>query len=398
MRACLATLLVLATLWGCTPAPSAPAEGITALTLWHAYRAEEEAALTQVVSDFNASQDKVEVVAQKIPYQAFADKLTTAIPRDNGPDLFIFAHDRIGAWAEADIVEPVSIWATGDVLGGYIKSTVLSLVYKEAIYGLPLNFKSVALFYNKKLVPEPPKTDLDLVETAKSLTDRGAKRYGLAFINTQLYFSAAFIHGFGGQILDKEGALHLKDPGTAKGLKFSQDLLHEHKVVPADVDGAVITSLFNTGRAAMVINGPWFIGEIADDVDWAVAPLPTVAETGKAMAPYFGAEAVMMSKRSKHKREAFAFMRYLSGAEGSKVRMVKGGQSPAWRQSWTDVEATEVQKVFKDQIEVAVGMPSLPSMRFVWGPTDQAIQRIVKKKADPSAALAEAHDKIEAAR
>ena len=205
MGCALRSALLAALLCGvCACSPPQEDRDVTTLTLWHAYRAEEQAALTECVASFNASQDEIEVVAQKIPYQAFADKLTTAIPRDNGPDLFIFAHDRIGTWAEADIVEPISLWATQDILDGYIRSTVLSLVYKEAIYGLPLNFKSVALFYNRALVDVPPKTDVELVQKAAALTDRGAKRYGLAYIHSQLYFSAGFIHGFGGKILDSD--------------------------------------------------------------------------------------------------------------------------------------------------------------------------------------------------
>ena len=394
----LAVLLASGPLAGCGPEPAQAEGGPTKIVLWHAYRAEEEVALVEAVERFNETRPDIRVEAQKIPYQAFADKLTTAIPRDNGPDLFIFAHDRIGSWADADIIEPISIWATEDMLGGYIRSTVLSLVYKKALYGLPLTFKSVALFYNKKLIPEPPKTDLEMIVQARALTDPAQKRYGLAYINTQLYFTAPFVHGFGGQILDIEGELHLSDPGTVKGMQFCQDLLHKHKVVPADVDGAVVTNLFNSGRAAMVINGPWFIGEIGEGVDWGVARLPTVVETGKPMAPYFGSEAVMMSRRSRHKRETFEVMTFLTSGEGSRIRMTTGGQASAWLETWSEVEASEVQKIFRDQIEVAVGMPSLPSMRFVWGPTDQAIQRIVKNEADPAEELKGAQDRIEASR
>ena len=45
-----------------------------------------------------------------VPYDAFADKLTSAIPRGNGPDLFIYPHDRIGDWADAGMIEPIEFW------------------------------------------------------------------------------------------------------------------------------------------------------------------------------------------------------------------------------------------------------------------------------------------------
>ena len=38
----------------------------------------------------------VQIETLAVPYQAFADRITAAVPRGKGPDLFIFAHDRIG--------------------------------------------------------------------------------------------------------------------------------------------------------------------------------------------------------------------------------------------------------------------------------------------------------------
>ncbi len=374
------------------------ADGATRITLWHAYRAEEETALLAAVDAFNDSRKDIHVEALKIPYQAFADKITNAIPRDNGPDLFIFAHDRIGDWAEADLIEPISIWAEPTDLDQYIESTVRALVYKKALYGLPLTFKSVALFYNTDLIPQPPSTDQEMVEMASRLTDTSKKTYGLAYANSQLYFTAAFIHGFGGQTLDIDGKLHLTDPGTVEGMRFCQELVHKHKVVPGDVDGSMLTNLFNSGRAAMVINGPWFIGEISKDINWSVAVLPTISSTGKPAAPFFGSEAVMMSRRSKHKRQTFEVMRFLAGPESSTIRLQQGGVPVAHKGTWDTARVDPVQRTFRKQIDRAIFMPNISDMRFVWEPTDQAIQRIVKKNATPADELATAQERIEASR
>ena len=46
-----------------------------------------------------------------LPFGAFDSKLETAIPRGNGPDLFIAAHDRLGHWAASGLLEPVGFWA-----------------------------------------------------------------------------------------------------------------------------------------------------------------------------------------------------------------------------------------------------------------------------------------------
>ena len=54
------------------------------IVVWHSYRGAEKAALEQVAENFNAqSEDKVEL--QAVPHDAYADKLTAAVPRGQGP-------------------------------------------------------------------------------------------------------------------------------------------------------------------------------------------------------------------------------------------------------------------------------------------------------------------------
>ena len=70
------------------------------LVLWHSYRGREEVALSKVLDEYNASHPARQVEALALPYEVLASKLTTAIPRGHGPDLFIFAHERIGGWVD----------------------------------------------------------------------------------------------------------------------------------------------------------------------------------------------------------------------------------------------------------------------------------------------------------
>ena len=78
------------------------------VTVWHSYRGDEQKALEELRSRFNESQSEYKVDLLNVPYDAFANKLTSAIPRGNGPDAFIFAHERVGDWAESGIISYVS--------------------------------------------------------------------------------------------------------------------------------------------------------------------------------------------------------------------------------------------------------------------------------------------------
>ncbi len=387
------------------PAAKAPAKAgpkaaeAAKLVLWHSYRATERKALEKLVAKYNDSHPGVKVETLFIPYDAFADKITAAIPRGVGPDMFIFAHDRVGDWARAKVIEPIEFYVGTDeaLLGRFFPVTVESLTYEKSLYGLPMAFKSVALFYNKKLVPNPPKTTDELVAMAKKVTDQAKKTYGLVYENANFYHHAAWLYGFGGKVFDDQGNLALDTPEAVKSFEFARDLRKVHGIVPEDVSSILVTSLFNEGRAAMVINGPWFLGEIDPKIDYGVAVLPRISPAGNAPArPFLTSEAIIMSSKSKHKKQAFEFMKYLTSDEAALVRALEGRQSVANQKVYSNpkVAADPILRVFMEQMKTAVPMPNTPEMLSVWTPATTALSSVIKGGASPAEALAKAQKEI----
>ena len=92
---------------------------------------------------------------------------------------------------------------------------------------------------------------------------------------------------------------------------------------------ALITSLFNEGKAAMVFSGPWFLGEIAKGIDYGLAPLPTLDEAGgKPMRPWMTVEGVYVAAPSKNKEAAFEFAKYLTDVPGGEGAGARGPPEP----------------------------------------------------------------------
>ena len=60
---------------------AAPATAATEIVVWHAYRAEEKAALEKVAGAYNAAHPNTHVSTLAVPYDAFADKISAAVPR-----------------------------------------------------------------------------------------------------------------------------------------------------------------------------------------------------------------------------------------------------------------------------------------------------------------------------
>jgi len=369
-----------------------PSEGRAAdLVVWHAYRAEEKAALEKVVAAYNARQKAVHVTTLAVPYDAFADKITAAVPRGRGPDIFIYAQDRLGGWIEAgNTVESIDFFVDQPTKDRFIPTTLEAMTYRGSVWGLPLNYKVITMLYNKKLVPTPPKTSTELVAIAKKLSDPASGRFGLAYAYNDYYYHAALQNAFGGRVFDAAGQPVLNSPEDVMALELLMRWVEKDRILPAEPSTALITSLFNEGKAAMVFNGPWFLGEIAREVDYGLALLPTITEAGgKPMRPWMTVEGVCVTAPSKQKDQAYEFAKYLTDVEASKVMAVEGRQSPANKAVYSDPKVGEdpMLKAFRAQVEVAVPMPNVPEMTMVWSPATTAMNAVTKKSLSPKQAV-----------
>jgi arabinogalactan oligomer/maltooligosaccharide transport system substrate-binding protein len=371
------------------------------VVVWHAYRAEEKAALEKVVAAYNASKGAsgVKVTTLAVPYDAMADKISAAVPRGKGPDIFIYAQDRLGGWIEAgNTVEPLDFNLDKATRERYLPTTMEAMTYRKRVFGLPLNFKVITMIYNKKLVPTPPKTSGELVKLAKKLTDKKTGRFGLAYSYADFYYHAALMNAFGGRVFDPGPKPVLNLPENIKSLELLQKWLEKDGILPAEPSTALVTSLFNEGKAAIVFSGPWFLGEVAKSIDYGLAPLPKIDEAkGEPMRPWMTVEGAYITAQSQNKDAAYDFIKYLTDAPAAKILALEGRQSPANKAAYDEPEVAKdpVLKAFRAQVEVAVPMPNLPEMTMVWSPATTAMNSIVKKSATPKAAMDVAQAAVE---
>ncbi len=368
------------------------------LVVWHAYRGGEKAAFEKVVAAYNARPGaKGKVTTLAVPYDAYPDKISAAVPRGKGPDVFIYAQDRLGGWIEAgNTIEPIDFYVDDALRARFLPTTLDALTYRGSLWGLPLDYKVIALIYNKKLVKDPPRTTAELVAACKKLGNKASGRFGLAYWYENFYYHAILMNGFGGGVFDAKGRPTLASPENLRALDLLVGWIRRGDMLPAELSTALVTSLFNEGKAAMVFSGPWFLGEVADGIDYGVTTLPALSENGgKPMRPWTTVEGVFVAAPSRNKEAAFEFVKYLTDVDAARVLALEGRQSPANAKAYQDPKVANdpILSAFRKQVEVAVPMPNLPEMTMVWSPATTAMSSVVRGTA-PKAAMERAQQQV----
>jgi arabinogalactan oligomer/maltooligosaccharide transport system permease protein len=365
----------------------------TRVVVWHTYRADEQVALERAAQAYSAQHPDVLIEPVAMPFDGFTAKLEAAIPHGNGPDLFVASHEHLGEWSRAGLVKPLDGLVDPHAIDAYLDGTVEPLRVGGHLYGLPLAFKSLALFYRTDRVAEPPADTDALYALAKAMRQNG--RYALAYESGSMFYHAALLHGFGGRILDEDGRPQLDSDASVAALAWLRKLTDD-QLLPEESTNTVASQLFNDGQAAMTINGPWFVGEIAGGVPWKVAPLPTVSATRTRMRPLLTVEALLLAERAHAPAEALAFARWLTGPEGGRLRAVAGRQTVAARAAWDapEVKNDPVLRAFREQLPDTMPMSNRPEMNAVWEPAQRALRRVLRGAADPRTALKEAQLQI----
>ena len=358
------------------------------LTLWHAYRGAERETLEALLAEYSEATPGVSVRARAVPYDGFNTKLEAAGPRGHGPDLFIAAHERLATWVQLGLIRPNPEPTEGT------SSTVEQALFHDGIqYGTPLAFKTLALFYNRALISDPPETTQALLELARS--ERRADRVGLAYQSTEPFFHAPWMNGFGGALEGDDG-FKLNRAGAIEALEFVVGMRDESLLVE-EPTAVLITQLFNDERAAMVISGPWFLGEVSPEIDLGVAPLPTIGATGTRAQPYLSVEALQISAQTRHPDAAWALARWLAAEPAALRRATQGRQSVATTSVYGHPSVAEdpVLAAFHTQQATALPMPTNEQMAASWEPLARAIRRVMRGAHSPKAALDAAQTEFE---
>ena len=387
---CLLMVCVLFLLTGCTGGQEKTGGPVT-LTVWHD---KEDAVIAVLQEAVRVLEPEIVVTFEKKTGMTESLKLV-GNDKNAAPDMYLFAHDKIGVYAEMGILTPITELLGEDALAGYVPLTVKGATYKGQIYQAPLYFETLLFMYNRKYMAEGdvPATTEQLYAYMQRKTKYG--HYGFVEQHSTPYYAAGWIHGFGGSLITDAGVPCLDSAEVTAALAYHKKFVD---YMPGETEYATVNTLFTEGMAHATIAGPWFVPTVrAAGIDVGIAPMPVVDETGLPLAPYSGIQGLHVLKvQAAQKQEAIVkVLRTLMQPEVS-VKLAKvSGCAPAVESCYAleEVASDPLIMAMKQTAETAVPMPNIPEMDVMWTVTGNLLTNVNMSGQEIGAASAAAQKK-----
>lgn len=359
-----------------------------------------------MVDLFESQYPNIDVESTLIPWGQYWTKLTTSLPSGTGPDVF-WMNLRITDFIDADLIVDITDMAAeaGIDFSKFPQGVVDLYTIDGRIYGIPKDFDSDAICYNKAIFDELgvpyPTSDWTLEEflaTAEALTKDGY--YGF-------YASSAFNTDMGGFVYGNDGTMSNEDhtistcncPETVEMIQMMHDMMYVSKVSPNGAEQSEMSQddMFITGLVAMVGAGSWSISTYYEALgeDLGVVEFPTIKDKGNVT----NGLCFSMASMSPNADAAWEFMKFCATLEAQAataevVIPAYEGSYQSWIDSYPDVDV----QCYIDALEYAELNPQYAKNRTECGTVfSEAIATIwLDENADIQAILDAAQADIQA--
>lgn len=369
-----------------TSEAAAPGEAVDAVTI-HIWHDGSEAIMQTITEEVNAAlaADNIAVEFEKKTDMPSQLKLY-GTDAANGPDMYFYAHDVLGSFVAMDLLAPLSdITEVDALLAEELPMTVKAGQLNDTQYLLPIYFETLLFIYNKDLWEgEIPSTSEELYEYMTAHTDTEAGTYAVVNQHTNAYNVSPYINGFGGYVINEDAQPGFTDPKTVEAVEYNK----KFSLLEADGDYNTVTTLFNEGKAAAIIGGPWLTSGIEEaGINYGVASLSDIKlPNGESMAPYSGVQGVGVLKTALETKKD-AIKKVLTAMADPKVGIAlakKAGCAPANSLSYEDPEvaANEMITAIQKTASAAQPMPNIPEMSVMWGPAEAFLVDVNKNNED----------------
>lgn len=323
----------------------------------------QQPAMEKLIADFNATYPNVDVSVELTAFPQYFTKLQTQGSSGTLPDVFWMNGPNLQLFASNDMLAPLEPFEDADLFdpSNYPSAMNDIYTYEGAQYGVPKDFDTIAVFYNKAILAragvEAPTADWtwdDYHAAAKKISDtlggEGIIGSGDSTRNQENVYPAVLSNG--GTIIDGDKSGY-DSPEAIEALQFWADMVADgSSLTPAANADTAGFDRFLNGQVGLVWGGNWRVSGVLESAvaaDVSVAELP-LAPTGERKTVIHGV-ANAMSAHSDDPEAAQAFLSYLGSEEAALIQAEAGAANPAFngtQQDFVDSAPGMNLQVFED--------------------------------------------------
>ena len=318
----------------------------------------------------------ITVEPQLVPWDDYWTKLQTGVAGGAANDVFWLNAANLPVYASQGAIVPIqSLVDDGSVdANAYPESLRSIYTFEGTVYGIPRDFDTIALFYNKDLFDaagvEYPTADWtwdDLRTAAEALTVKNGDtttQWGFASTLEEQQSYGNFIAQNGGHILNTEMTeAVLDEPAACEALQFAGAFIADglSPSVAEQQANDPYEALFPAGVIAMIPGGSWNALTFSQaNPAIQVAPLPM----GKQRASAIHGLANVIWTGSQQQCAALEWVKYLASADAERILGETGTVIPAMeglQEDWVaSIPGMDLQ-VFIDAVDYSFPLPASPA-------------------------------------
>lgn len=295
------------------------------------------------IKSFTAKYPKIKVTPNLTSYADYWTKLKTQAQGNEMPDVLWMNGPHVQLYASNGMLAALDgLTSQGISWDNYPKALVDLYSFDGKHFGIPKDFDTIGVFYNKEIFkqagvekPDSGWTWNDFHEKAKAISDWG-KTKGIwgcaAAINNDAqstYYNT--IPQADGYVI-KDGKSGYDDPKTIAGLQCWADWVKDGSVAPPKV----VTStppdqMFENGKCAMYWGGDWMGAQLAADLKgkeetFQVVELPR----GAKQATVIHGVGWTAAEKSPNKAAALALAAHMGSKDAQETEAKNGTAIPAF--------------------------------------------------------------------
>jgi maltose/maltodextrin transport system substrate-binding protein len=328
--------------------------------------------------------------------EKITDSFPMAAQAGKGPDVVVWAHDKVGEWADAGLIAPIEV--SGEFSRKFFPKAWQAVLHREWIWGYPIGLETVTLIYNKNLlIGSPPAGLAQLLSVSREMKTRNPGVIPILWDYKSAYYSWGILASAGAYVFAKAGPdynLHnigVANPRAIQGLSEIIALV-KARVLPKSVSYGVTEELMSQGKLAMTISGPWaWANLVKNGIDFGLAPIPGVH--GNVGRPFVGVSVAYLNRWSPNQDLAKEFLEHylLTEAGLSAMDRAKPIGVPALISLYESMaKDSTLLRGLKAGIDQGQIMPNIPQMGRFFSAVGTALQIAAEGRASPREALQEA--------